>query len=587
MENSVSKRLNMQNEVLKWLEDFSENLQNRANATTVEIHELLDQAKFVKQDLNNTFNSFRNLSYLRVTENTISEQDELTGHMKEDARNPEVGIPAQSYEVDILPRYRDALSLGLNSYRHHLQKTNMISSTGSFFKLGSARSPLPHIIGSEEYIHDNSCGLTNEDFISGTAPLDFGSVVEPNGLHPNRGERGSNDMLSADLFGMEQGPSEKDGEPMVSAALDFKAMLEAALLSPYKFYDESSSLPDAVSGNINRVHGKLDHVTSMTSNTVGVASSQHLVGIDNTNMPVTAGNLTFLQDSDFNTHTLCSALLSESLFDPEEEPPSIQESHEVFSTNKNETVLEAPQKVGDVAGEGLCSLASSSLRSQTESSSLLAERFMQFKIAKPIINDMSGREEPTFSTVVSVSQESGSLFSQPTLSSSCDLDNWSSSSKENNNISSFLEEKTVAKETFITRELAHKKPEAATEYRCKLEKGEPSIMGLDDGSVAVENLRECSVTEDPNDGGASLDVEESHEFQSCRGNLVPNDLSEVDEAQQKSISQQREDEGASTSSPNRSMSVTDEKKDDPKSSLITPLLKLPMRCSSLFDSDED
>lgn len=315
----------MQNEVLKWLEDFSEKMEKRANDATLELHELLDQTGVVEQDLKNTFNAFRNLSESRFIENKVSEGDEMIGHAKEATKDSvHAGVPAQSYEVDILPRYKEALSLGLSSYKHHLQKSNRGSSSGSLFKFGLACGPLPHIIGSEEYLHDNSCGLATDDFILESEPLDFGTKAGPD-VHSNAG--GSRAMLNADLFGIEKDPSEKEGnEPLVSAALDFKAMLEAALLSPYKFYDnESSSLPDAVGGqnnNVEDMHAKMDYISSTASSTVAVAKSNdscRASSIEDSSVPSAAGSVTLLPHADKNTQKLCSALLSESLFDTEED----------------------------------------------------------------------------------------------------------------------------------------------------------------------------------------------------------------------------------------------------------------------------
>lgn len=66
----------------------------------------------------------------------VSEGDEMTRDVKEATKDSvHAGVPAQSYEVDILPRYKEALSLGLSSYKHHLQKSNRSTSSGSLFKV--------------------------------------------------------------------------------------------------------------------------------------------------------------------------------------------------------------------------------------------------------------------------------------------------------------------------------------------------------------------------------------------------------------------------------------------------------------------
>ncbi|KAJ8630774.1 hypothetical protein MRB53_024097 [Persea americana] len=580
IDTSIRRRLIMQNEVLKWLEDFSEKMEKRANDATLELHELLDRTGVVEQDLKNTFNAFRNLSHSQFIENKVSEEDDMTGHAKEATKDSvHAGVPAQSYEVDILPRYKEALSLGLSSYKHHLQKSNRGSSSGSLFKFGLACGPLPHIIGSEEFLHDNSCGLATDDFILESEPLDFGPKAGPV-VHSNAG--GSRAMLNADLFGIEKDPFEKArNEPLLSAALDFKAMLEAALLSPYKFYDnESSSLPDAVGGqndNVEDMRAKMDYISSTASSTIAVArsnDSRRASSIEDSSVPSAAGSVTFLPQADNNTQKLCSALLSESLFDTEEDflssnqmkcaqiPASTEESYgsectevaddvklpgnsaglsiqesevilsrngkvivheelllevgdnsEFFSSdrshfslhdegtlltsaggeNKSEKSVKPSQydsslinKVSEeekISGSSSATLGdsfsntenkisaehlpkpvpslsgscpeSSSMKSCTESSSAVpGESITKSRIEKPIINDIPGRADPMFSTVVSVSPELGSLSSSTTLSRTRDLDTWSGSSEENPNSSdATIEESTKTTESCNTAEL--------------------------------------------------------------------------------------------------------------------------------------
>lgn len=56
--------------------------------------------------------------------------------MKDGAESSvQADIPAQDYETDILPRYKEALSLGLTSCRNHLQSTKKGHSTSSVFRV--------------------------------------------------------------------------------------------------------------------------------------------------------------------------------------------------------------------------------------------------------------------------------------------------------------------------------------------------------------------------------------------------------------------------------------------------------------------
>lgn len=45
----------------------------------------------------------------------------MPADMKESTRTVQVQVSAQDYELDILPRYKEALSLGLTSCKNHLK----------------------------------------------------------------------------------------------------------------------------------------------------------------------------------------------------------------------------------------------------------------------------------------------------------------------------------------------------------------------------------------------------------------------------------------------------------------------------------
>ncbi|KAG1368186.1 hypothetical protein COCNU_14G006540, partial [Cocos nucifera] len=214
--------------VLKWLSEFSEKLQKRADSAAMEINGLLDEAGIVELDLKNTYNSFRNLSY---------------------------------------HQFVDHASTALDCW-----------------------------------------------------------IVDSKGISSEAEEHGPSDLFDSPMFGMQQGLPEKDGtEPLVSAALDFKAMLEAALLNPYKFYDEESlSVNNAVSDDRGTGQTHMDVVTtSGAPEAVSLDGPQHLGVIEEKAIPVTEGNLTSLQDPDIHASELYSALVSGSLFDAEGEEDSL------------------------------------------------------------------------------------------------------------------------------------------------------------------------------------------------------------------------------------------------------------------------
>ncbi|XP_064971725.1 uncharacterized protein LOC135616450 isoform X5 [Musa acuminata AAA Group] len=245
--DSLEKRLRLQNEVLKWLSEFSEKLLQRAKDTEMEVNGLFNQAGAVELDLKNTVNTLCNLSRDLLINHKISDEDDIACHpLKDHAESSaQAGIPAQDYQKDILPRYKNALSLGLNSCRKHLHGIERRHMTSSV----------------------------------------------------------SRDMT----------------DPVASAASDFKAMLEAALLNQYKFHDEESlSVKDIlrdkmISGQIHT--DVLIQVGTSGERQVSQGTSEQLNSTIEEDKPVTEGNLCSVT----HPQELYSALLGGSLFDNDED----------------------------------------------------------------------------------------------------------------------------------------------------------------------------------------------------------------------------------------------------------------------------
>ncbi|XP_009408677.2 uncharacterized protein LOC103991038 isoform X1 [Musa acuminata AAA Group] len=319
--DSIEKRLRLQNEVLKWLSEFSEKLLQRAKDTEMEMNGLFDQAGAVELDLKNTVNTLCNLSRDLLINHKISDEDDIACHpLKDHAESSaQAGIPAQDYQKDILPRYKNALSLGLNSCRKHLHGIERRHMTSSVSRTGLVYRPLPHIIGSEEFIHDNSCGIT-ENTSLGNPQLDLGLILESKQASSVAEELDSLDLFGPDIFGNQQDSSEKDmTDPVASAASDFKAMLEAALLNQYKFHDEESlSVKDIlrdkmISGQIHT--DVLIQVGTSGERQVSQGTSEQLNSTIEEDKPVTEGNLCSVT----HPQELYSALLGGSLFDNDED----------------------------------------------------------------------------------------------------------------------------------------------------------------------------------------------------------------------------------------------------------------------------
>ncbi|XP_020096058.1 uncharacterized protein LOC109715462 isoform X2 [Ananas comosus] len=263
--------------------------------------------------MKNAIHSFNSLCHQRFIDHKISDEDGMPADMKESTRTSvQVQVPAQDYELDILPRYKEALSLGLTSCKNHLKGKDC--STSSIFRAMPIYSPLPHIIGSEEYLHDNSCGLV-DDFTSRSLPADFSWVGDSKGVSSDSEVP---DIFGSHVLGAQQDSNKDETDPLVSAAQDFKAMLEAALLNPYKFSDEESVLAHDPVNDRSAEH-TYENVDLGTSKEPEDASSDSLEQPN-----VIKEHLTYLEDPEVRPdHELYSALVTGSLFDGEDESPSL------------------------------------------------------------------------------------------------------------------------------------------------------------------------------------------------------------------------------------------------------------------------
>ncbi|KAJ3670262.1 hypothetical protein LUZ60_010586 [Juncus effusus] len=294
--NAVRNRLALQQEVLKWVVGFSEKVETRAESTTKELNELIDQSSLVELEMKNTLISFDNLQNIN---HSIS--DVVLVNEDQSKSISQSSIPAQDYENDILPRYKEALSLGLASCDNVFKNKN--HRKGSVLRAMSAHNPLPYIIGSEEYTHDDSCGLSTDEFALGNSRDEFNWINEPN-------KDAFLDPEISDLFDSQHVSNKGEAEPYVRAALDFKSMLEAALLNPYKFYDNASG---DNSNSLTRNTEFQDEITPIRQ----VETSS-----DNTLEKEENENLNYLREN------IYSSLVTGSLFDTDDHSEIIEEINE-------------------------------------------------------------------------------------------------------------------------------------------------------------------------------------------------------------------------------------------------------------------
>ncbi|BFI42279.1 hypothetical protein MPTK2_8g07480 [Marchantia polymorpha subsp. ruderalis] len=240
----------------EWLEGISERMMKRIDTVGDEVQKIVDEMGAVELDLKNTFNSFRCLSSTQFVENRVYEEDETESVRAEtpakDSQHP--FAPTESYEDEILPRYRDAVSTAWATFQEishqHDQASRRLRSRNKVLRNLDYDGHLhlvPHIIGTDEFARDAQCGLAD---LRHKRPIVDGFEVDSDT------EREGAD-LAAELVGagsVSEGEwsdpesdlgDQGDGfEPAVSAALDFKAMLEAALRNPSLPYDGNTSTED-------------------------------------------------------------------------------------------------------------------------------------------------------------------------------------------------------------------------------------------------------------------------------------------------------------------------------------------------------
>ncbi|CAL5072126.1 unnamed protein product [Urochloa decumbens] len=315
--NYIAKHVGIQNQVLKWLHHFSDRVEERAKGAAAEVNGLLEEAGALELDMKTAVIAFDHLTRQRFTEHKVSDEESINLKTRDSVRSStQSQVRAQDYERDILPRYKDALHIGLSSCKDHFRKKGR--STTSVFRAMSTYNPLPHIIGSEEYNHDNSCGLADDAQIVAD---DFSWLREFQG---ESSDSGPDDLIGSQMLGVQQGFEKGETDSLVSASREFKAMLEAALVNPYKFYDNASTTARDASLE-NTSASEVHHNTDPSLSTrMGGAVGERSTEADNAEE---AELLASLQNPDINVHDIYSALVREGLFDAGDEiqavdPPS-------------------------------------------------------------------------------------------------------------------------------------------------------------------------------------------------------------------------------------------------------------------------
>ncbi|CAK9212387.1 unnamed protein product [Sphagnum troendelagicum] len=234
----------------KWLEVFAEELKRRTETVARDVQQLVEQTSVVELNLLNTMNSLQVLSATQFIENRVSEEDEASEAKR---KEPQISKQrAEDYEGDILPRYKEAVltawrafeGLGGRKVKRLSAAERQISYARNEMENVQQHWKLPFIIGTEEFARDSECGLADFTFVgaysrSGTPESD--SDTERDEAQMAAEMVGTGILSEGEWSAIESEGSAHQGgvlEPAVSAALDFRAMLEAALRGPSLPYED-------------------------------------------------------------------------------------------------------------------------------------------------------------------------------------------------------------------------------------------------------------------------------------------------------------------------------------------------------------
>ncbi|KAL2609474.1 hypothetical protein R1flu_028047 [Riccia fluitans] len=248
----------------EWLESISHRMMNRIDAVGDEVQKLVHECGAVELDLKNAFNSFRCLSSTQFVENRVYDEDETESVRAETpARESQHSFaPTESYEDEILPRYKEAVSTAWATFeeihRQHDKASRRLRSRNRVLRSLDYDGRLhlvPHIIGTDEFARDINCGLgeiRHKPLVVDGFEVD--SDTEREGVDLAAELVGAESLSGGDWSEAESDLGDQGGgfEPAVSAALDFKAMLEAALRNPSLPYDGNSSAQDI--GEFGRIN---------------------------------------------------------------------------------------------------------------------------------------------------------------------------------------------------------------------------------------------------------------------------------------------------------------------------------------------
>eukprot|EP00897_Mesotaenium_endlicherianum_P010681 jgi/Mesen1/9641/ME000067S09034 len=177
--------------LLLWMKAFGERVERRTRAIHLELSELSCQVSHMDVSVKNASNHLASLGSSQFVENRVSEDvgvrthgDGVRGQVAEAQASKQVS--PESLEAAITARYRQAAQSGWQAVQQALDyvpsgtfvapEQAALGHTGGAVNMEEALRPLPHVIGTEAFAYDNSCGLAAD----AAAPRDY-SVMLPYG----------------------------------------------------------------------------------------------------------------------------------------------------------------------------------------------------------------------------------------------------------------------------------------------------------------------------------------------------------------------------------------------------------------------
>ncbi|KAJ9595725.1 hypothetical protein L9F63_013088, partial [Diploptera punctata] len=154
--------------LLKHLQEFSQNLLARAHTTEVALDSLMEELRATSTSVNNVTNQFLCLANTQFVENRVYDDDEKETP-PEEKKEEEKPKSKEEQEAEVVARVRESLALGISVLDTMFDVVEVPASDSEDEESGGRvvlephnpylSRPLPYLIGSREFMEDDTVGL--------------------------------------------------------------------------------------------------------------------------------------------------------------------------------------------------------------------------------------------------------------------------------------------------------------------------------------------------------------------------------------------------------------------------------------------